>query len=156
MPATVDAVLPAGGRISGDFAAEAGAKVKALIRFGEVTLLDRAITTLRECGSIGRIVVIGPEACREAASLADGFVQEADSGPENIRRGLAWLGSSHRVLVLTTDLPFVSAQAINAFLNACPESADISVPALTRQQYESRFPDSPAVYLRLRDGEWTA
>ena len=160
----VDAILPAGGRITGAFAREAGAEIKALISLGGRTILERTIDALHATGRVERIVVIGPDttATRSAASAADTMLLEAGpSSPANILRGLEWLrqvrGGSlpDRVLVVTTDLPFLTAQAITAFLDACPAELDMCVALLRRQEYEARFPDLKIRYVRLRDGEWT-
>ena len=62
----MDAILPAGGRIEGEFARVAGTEIKALIRFQNESLLQRAIETLKSTEGIHRIVVIGPEECRVA------------------------------------------------------------------------------------------
>jgi len=159
----VDAILPAAGRISGDFAAEAGAGVKALIELGGRTVLERTIAALRATGRIGRIVVIGPEevTAHPAARAADAALPEGgESGPSNIRRGLEWVrdasgGHADRVLIVTTDLPFITPEAITRFLDACPLDLDICIPLLRREEFEARFPDFPLEYVRLRDGEWT-
>ena len=159
----LDAILPAGGRISGEFASEAGAEVKALISLGGQTVLERTIATLRATPGVERIVVIGPREVAEhpASSAADATLPEGDSGPENIFRGLGWLRAHlhgrlpQRVLILTTDLPFLTAQAISGFLAACPEQADLCVPVITRGQFEQRFPGSTNFYVRLHDGVWT-
>jgi GTP:adenosylcobinamide-phosphate guanylyltransferase len=159
----VDAILPAGGRIAGAFAAEAGAEVKALISFGGQTMLERTLLALRDAGCVGRMVVVGPDevAAHPAARAADAVLTEGNSGPENIFRGLDWLyqsnGGRHaeRVLIVTTDLPFLTPQMITDFLNACPREADICIPIIRREDCEARFPHAPGTYVGLRDGAWT-
>src|SRR5439155_17905392 len=73
--------------------------------------------------------------------------------------GLRWLdgsgGMAGRVLVLTTDLPFITAEAIRGFLESAPESADIALPVHERQEFESKFPGTQSTYVRLGDGDWT-
>ena len=48
----IDVILPAGGRISGEFAAETGVGVKALIEIGGRTVLQRTIDALRATGQV--------------------------------------------------------------------------------------------------------
>jgi len=160
---TVDVILPAGGRISGSFAAAAGTGVKALIPVGGRTVLERTLAALRGTGRVGRIVVIGPAevAAHPAARAADAVLPEGGStGPANIVRGIEWLrdasGGRHaeRVLVVTTDLPFLTPEAINSFLDACPSDLDACVPVVRRDEFEARFPGSSGTYVRLRDGQW--
>lgn len=156
MSEQVDAILPAGGRIDGAFADETGTEIKALIRFDGRTLLERAIRAIRESGRVSRIVVVGPEELRRSSVEADALIPDSGSGPENHRRGLEWLRpSTERVLILTTDLPFVRPESITAFIDSCPPDIDICLPVLRREAFESEYPGSPATWVRLRDGEWT-
>jgi len=93
----VDAMLPAAGRISGEFAAEAGAEVKALIEIGGRTVLQRTLETLRATDRIGKIVVIGPEevTSHPAAQGADALLSEGGptaAGQHLPRAGVAARG----------------------------------------------------------------
>lgn len=158
----LDAILPAGGRISGPFAHDARVEVKALIQLGRWTVLERTLATLKATGRIGRAVVIGPEevASHAAASSADAALLEGDSGAANIFRGLEWLYVANgrrypdRVLIVTTDLPFLTPEAIVGFVDCCPPGLGICVPIFDRGEFEARFPHASAQYVRLRDGEW--
>jgi len=160
IPSEIDAVLPAGGRLSGAFAQTAGVEVKALIRFEDRTMLHRTLDTLRATGRIGRIAVIGPEETRAEARAhgADGLLPEGATGPDNIFRGLQWLqGQEHptrRVLIVTTDMPFLTPEAITTYLDACPAHADICVPISERREFEARFPGCIRTDTPLRDGKF--
>ncbi len=158
---TYDAILPAGGTIDPDFAKEVGTDVKALIKFGDETILERTLRVLKESGQVGRTVVIGGETLRnsEAAKKADVLLPEGKSGPDNILRGLTALLESpnppDKVLVVTTDLPFLTPQIVNDFIAACPTDKDICVPLVSKSQYQARFPNSTATFVPLKDDVWT-
>ena len=156
----IDAVLPAGGRIYGSFATDAGTDIKALIELGGHTILARAIEALRSTPAIRHIVVAGPDEVAEAAAEADGTVPDGGSGPENIFRALERLGElgggrlPDRALIMTTDLPFVTPDHLTGFIDTCPDDAGLCVPAIERREFERRFPDFTQTYVRLHDGEW--
>lgn len=163
---TFDVLLPAGGRINDAWAKNAGAEIKTLLKFGGETMLQRTIRILRETANIGRIVVIGPAELREAAQNADVLLPEGESGPDNIFRGLAWLQENPtdrvldiendaRVLVMTTDLPFVTSSSIAHFLEACSRDAEICIPIVEKAPFEARFPDSPNFWVPLGGQNWT-
>ncbi len=157
----LDAILPAAGRLAGGFAAEAGATIKALIRFDGETLLERTIRAARESGVVRRIAVIGPEEVWEQAQAAgaDAVLPELADGPDNVLSGLSWLrersADARRALVLTTDLPFITGRAIADYVAACPPDGQIAVSAVPAESFESRFPGAPAIYVNLGDGRWT-
>ena len=158
-----DVLLPAGGRISGDYAREAGTEIKALIEFDGATVLERTIAALRATNRVTRIAVIGPREIENHAATraADLFVEEGKSGPDNVFRGLEKLGydcENHaRVLAVTTDLPFLSATALLAFFTAADafQDADICIPIVEKRAFEKAFPGSAGEYVRMRDGHWT-
>lgn len=146
--------------MSPDLAAEAGTDVKALIRFGDETILARTLRVLRESGLAGRLVVIGgPEAQEEARRNGAHALAEANTGPENILNGLRWLRAQpdppKRVMVVTTDLPFLDAGLIRRFVDLCPSDRAITVPLTSRAEWEARFPGSTAMFVTLGDGQWT-
>ena len=156
-----DAVLPAGGRIDGEFARIAGAEIKALIPVQGETVLRRTIRVLRETGRVGKIAVVGPEeALAEARDAgADAALPEGGSGPENFFRGLDWLernGTANRIMIAATDLPFLTADALICFLDACDaKRPEIAVPVVSQAAMEARFPGLPGEYVPLREGNMT-
>ena len=158
---TYDAILPAGGELDAEFAAKVGTKNKALIRFGDETILERTIRALRESGRIRRIAVIGPP---EVHAVVEGKVEVllpvGATGPDNIMRGLEALAKQpdppHKVAVCTTDLPFLDGPLIARFIDSCPTSVAITLPVIRKEQYQTRFPNSLSTFIPLKDGVWTA
>ena len=157
---TYDVILPAGGRVDVDLAARAGGDVKATFHFGDETILGRTVRVLGESGLSRRIVAIGGEAV-QAEAQRDGIhsIPEATTGPENILNGLKWLRAQpdppKRVMVVTTDLPFLTAEILARFVALCPEDRAIAVPLISRAEWEARFPGSSAMFITLGDGAWT-
>jgi len=58
-------------------------------------------------------------------------------------------------MIVTTDLPFLTPQAITDFLDICQPDLEICVPLIRREEFEERFPGLKIEYVRLRDGQWT-
>ena len=157
---TYDAILPAGGRIDPAFASKVGTDVKALIRFGDKSILQRTLEALAGTERVGRTIVIGGKEVHEhAAGLASEVLPEGASGPDNILKGLKHLLASEdppkKVLVVTTDLPFLTPEIVNRFLDACPPERDICVPLVSKKEWFERFPNSTATFATLGDGVWT-
>jgi CTP:molybdopterin cytidylyltransferase MocA len=160
---SIDVVLPAGGRIAGEFAEETGVSVKALVRIDGCTVLERTIAALRATGLVNRTIVIGPQeiADHPVAKCADAVLPEGgDSGPANILAGLKWLRESDgshadRVLIMTTDLPFLTSRAICDFIDRSPANAELTAPLVSEYAFEQRFPGSENEYVKLADGRWT-
>ncbi len=161
--ATIAAVVTAGGRISGDFAARAGVGVKALCPLGGGLLIDRILGALRAVPAVGPIAVVGPvEELSKITLPPDTFlVAEGATGPENVGRGIRAVHEyapnvrADRLLLCTSDLPFVDGDAVRALLNSAPADADIVYPVVTREAYLAAFPGSPNTFARLAGREYT-
>jgi GTP:adenosylcobinamide-phosphate guanylyltransferase len=155
-----DAILPAGGTIEAAFAAQVGTSNKALIQFEDSTILERVIDALRQSGRVRRIAVIGPPEVHEKAQNADLRLPEGKTGPDNILSGLEALAQMpeppSKVLVVTTDLPFLTPEIVNRFIDQCPSDVDITVPLISKQEFQARFPGCGCTFIRLKDDTWTA
>jgi len=156
----IDVILPAGGRIAG-LTAKTGTDVKALFPLAGKSLLRRTLQTLRATSCFGKIVVVGPpEVAKDCGAEVAAFLPETDSGANNVLRGLSWLranqpeSSSRRLLLMGTDLPFVTPAALRHFLDACPPEAELCLPVIERREFEARFPHQQTKYVPLRDGQW--
>ena len=154
----VDAVLPAGGRLKAPFTQAPGVVIKALLPMEGQTLLGRTVQALRGTEGVGRIVTVGPEAAQAEAlnAGADGALGEGETGPDNIFCGLEWLQAqenpAERVLIVTTDAPFLTPEAVTQFLAACPEMADLCIPIVERGPFEARYPGLIRTDTPLQDG----
>jgi GTP:adenosylcobinamide-phosphate guanylyltransferase len=158
----LDVVLPAGGRISGEFARAAGVEIKALILVDGQPILRHTIQAMRDSGRVRRIAVTGPREALDVArdAGADGLVEEGTSGPENVFRGLDWLreqtqGIASRLLIAATDLPFLTPDSIRTFVDLCPPEAEAALAIVTRQAFMDRFPGSENIWVPLREGDIT-
>lgn len=161
MDALLDAFLPAGGRIQGDFAAQVGTTAKALIDIGGRTILGRTLDALCESGRIRRTVVVGPEEVlvHPDARRATHRLAEGATGPENIFRALDALMREpeppRRAVIVTTDLPFLSAPVVQALLDKVPPDLDIAAPLIRKAEFEARFPSGPSMFVHLKEGPVT-
>lgn len=156
-----DAILPAGGTIPDDFAAKVGTNKKPLIKINGRTVLEATIASLRESGLVNRIVVIGSQEVLDhpSSQLADLRLLEAATGPDNIYKGLDALLTGEappdRILIVTTDLPFLTPGLIKTFVENCPPSRDFCVPLVAQGDFSKRFPGTPATFVTLKDDTYT-
>ena len=156
-PELCDVVIPAGGRIAGEFAQQAGTEIKALIQFDEETILRRTLRALRDSGCVRRIAVVGPEEvlAEARASGADLTLPEGTTGPDNIYRGLDGLsGVSPHLLIVTGDMPFLTAESVRDFLTLCPHEIEVCIPLVERHTFETKFPGLIRTDTPLRDGHF--
>lgn len=143
------AVITAGAYIDGEFAGAAGTRVKALAPVRGVTMLARIIESLRGIG-VDRIAVVGGEEVRSACGpKVERFVDETPSGGENLLRALrAWPPDGEVLLYATSDLPYVTPDAIQSFATRVPVGT-LAVAVSEFGDFDRRFPSAPPVGITL-------
>lgn len=143
------AVITAGGRIGGEYARESGTDVKALVSFGGTTMLDRIIDALRDAGATRIAVVGGAEVAAACSSRVELIVGEARSGAENLVRALrTWPEDGEPLLYATSDMPYVTAEAVRDFITRAPRD-HVALPLAEFDAYERRFPGAPPCGITL-------
>ena len=156
-----DVILPAGGTLKPEFAKRVGVGNKSLIDFQGNTILGRTFDALESLDHIGRVLLVADEEVRSHpdGGRADTFLQAGPSSPGNILAALKHLSEGpnppDEALIVTTDLPFISGQALHDFQERC-SGADLHVPINTRDEFSAKFAGIENTYIKLRDGEWTA
>lgn len=152
----IPALVAAGGRIGGEYAQAAGTTIKALVEVSGRPMIGYALQALGECPAIGQICVVGPKELRPL--LDKGRSWEADTGTAvgNVFAGIRRLGEPSRLLLLGSDLPMVTAPALEDFVARAPKDCDIALPIVSKEDYLARFPDGRDEFARLADGRFTA
>jgi GTP:adenosylcobinamide-phosphate guanylyltransferase len=126
---------------------------KAFFSMGGRPLVVRVTEALRGCPSIDRIVVIGPPG--PLASLLNSSIEiipERDSMMDNISAAAALLQAVPQVLGVAADLPLLTAEAVEGFLQRCTGGADFYYSIVPQACIETRFPGVHKTYVKVTDG----
>lgn len=149
------AVVLAGGPPDEVAQTQEGAANKAFVRVGGVTLLERTLAPLRATPEIDRIVVVAPPAVHSHAALALADERRADGIKirESLRNGLAGLPPDEIAIVVASDLPILTASAVEDFIARAREcDADIGYGCIEKSVHMARFPQVPHTWAPLREG----
>lgn len=151
----MDAVVLAGGPQDAVALLEPGAPNKAFVKIGALTLAGRVIAALRASASVGRIVVVAPPSMNGHPDLAlvDEWRPDGVRITESLRNGLAGFAGDHNVLIVASDLPVLTAQAIDEFVSGVNAlRADLVYGCVEKKVHLQRFSDVPHTWARMRDG----
>lgn len=154
MTPVLNAAVTAAGRLGPQAAQRYGTDIKALVRIGGRTLLATLVEALRGVPEIGRITVVGPVAARDFGATVDAWLDERESGEENVLAALRSSGAG-RLVVCASDLPFVTSRGIADLLARTPATVDCAYPIFTREEFSAAFPGGRSSFAHLADGEWT-
>ncbi len=135
------AAITAGGRVEGELAKAMGTTIKALAPIGATTPLELAISGARAAGATRVVVIGGAEVRARVGAMVDEVIDESPSGRENIARAIG-ASEDSALLLLASDMPFLSDDAVRAFTERARES-DVALPIAEAYDYERTYPGAP-------------
>lgn len=154
----VDAVVLAGSTNNGPLKECSQARHEALIPIGNKTMVEHVVDALLKASNVKRVLIVGPVA--ELSGLAfDKRTSVAESRGgimENIEAGLNRLPGEKRILLVTSDIPLLTPEAVDNFLGLCGDmSGDLYYPVIGKADVESKFPATSRTYVKLKEGVFT-
>ncbi|MHB0912785.1 MAG: NTP transferase domain-containing protein [Armatimonadota bacterium] len=142
LPAAVLAGAPATPEIAQKY----GITAWAAVPIAGKPMLQHVVDALDDAGSVGEVHVVGnfPGAIPPRGSLV-----------ENLVAGVEACGTDGLVLVATSDIPFLTPEAVDDFLARCEEDADFYYAIVPKEACLARFPKMRRTYVRLAEGTFT-
>ncbi|MFW6036098.1 MAG: NTP transferase domain-containing protein [Halothermotrichaceae bacterium] len=155
----VDVVILAGAINTGDLKEYTDVEQEALIKIAGIPMLEYVLRAVNNASNIAGIVVVGDEKELKPAinSKVDTFIASAESMTENVIRGLNSLRGSDLVLLMTSDIPLITAEIIDKYISTCLQNknADLYYPIIPKENNEMMFPDTKRTYFNLKEGIYT-
>jgi molybdopterin-guanine dinucleotide biosynthesis protein A len=141
---TLHVIITAGGEMPRELQHASDSLVKALLRIGERTLLEQAVSAAAESKLAGNIVVVGNDDVLRANPAAASYAEAGKTAVENLHRGFLHHGGSmeDEFFVLSPDLPFITSASIDEFLTHARAASDFAFPLVTAEDFQALFPGS--------------
>ena len=131
---------------------------EALIPIGSRMMVEYVCDALLASAYVEEVVVVGPEE-QLSTIFSRGRIRVAPAGKtvlENVQIGIKALSANRRVLVVTSDIPLITAEAIDDFIKqGQDQTVDFYYPIVARSVVESRFPGVKRTYISLKEGIFT-
>ena len=148
MPAVVLAGAPAEPELKDKYSVA----YRAELPIAGKMMAQHVIDALKASSCVGNIHVVGDIKC----DGADGFIPPAGTLIENLIAGMKACGSDGCGLIVTSDIPLVTPEAIDDFIERCGDlSADFYYSIIPKEACEKRFPGVRRTYVRLAEGTFT-
>ena len=150
----VAALVMAGGKNSPEMQVAAGGiENRALVPLGDRRMIDYVLDAVRGGMEGGRILVAGDVPLLTHCVPVPG----GDSLVDTLMNGVAALVPGEtRLLVVTADIPFLTAESVADFLRqAGEEDADFQYPIIPADLCTARFPAMRRTVLRIAEGTFT-
>lgn len=158
-----DAIILAGGESTCELRKIAPYDNEALIIIGNCPMIYYVYNALRASSRVNRIVISGPvDALHNIFAREENiyFVPSGANAIESFNNAVQLLHQigniTEKLLVLPTDVPFITPDAVNDFINRCETSeADFYYPVTSREVNEQKFPGVTRTYVTLKEGTFT-
>ncbi|WP_031516453.1 nucleotidyltransferase family protein [Desulfofalx alkaliphila] len=153
----IDALVLAGSPNDGPLKSCSGAKYEALIPIGKRAMVEYVVDALTQTPSIDRVLVVGPDELQPLLNPTGIEVISAkNTVMENVLAGFELLADSKKVLVVSSDIPLLTSESIDKFIDLCKKSqADLYFPVVTKETVEKKFPQMERTYVKLKEGTFT-
>jgi GTP:adenosylcobinamide-phosphate guanylyltransferase len=148
----VDAVILAGAPAGPEMSPEDETLSRAMVMIGTKTMLQWIVDALKSSKSIGRIIAVGDV----SADGLDEVVEPCHSFLGNLMLGVDACGHNEPVLVLSSDIPMLTGEAIDDFVTrALATGGEMCYPIITKESCVEKYPDMKRTYLKTREGTFT-
>ena len=157
-----DAIILAGGESSVELKKYAPYDNEALIVIGQYPMIYYVHKALCDSPSVRNIVISGPVDVLTPIFKSNErlfFVNGGNSVIDSLTAGIQLLRQkeiSDQLLILPTDIPFITTAAIEDFLRQAENNpAQFHYPVISKEVSEATYPGVKRTYVRLRDGVFT-
>jgi molybdopterin-guanine dinucleotide biosynthesis protein A len=153
-----DAIILAGGVNTVVLRNMTQQQYEAMIDIAGEPMVAFVARALAASQKIGRILVVGPRQELEKISFP-GCVRVLEGGRtvlDTIQVGMQQLGHNHKTLVATADIPLLTVQAVDHFIQQCGEKeADLYYPIVAKEVHNRQYPNNKRTYVQLKEGLFT-
>jgi len=155
----VPALVLAGGKTPPEFAAAAGVPEtsgsRALADINGLPMVRYVLRALQAASTVGEVILVSPPGASDQPE-ADRRVEADRDFAGNISAGLEQCKDAEFVLIVTADLPFLTPEAVDAFVSeGLSRGADCCYAGIPKEACDERFPGMRRTYLHARNGSFT-
>ena len=150
-----NALVLAGTKEKGPLEIAENVDNKALIMLNNRPMIDYIVDVLNNSENIDRILVVGPKNALYPyiGKKVDEILNPGNSILRNMEIGLNFFNSADNLLLLTSDIPLITPEAIDEFLEICTKrKACIGYPIITKENIVKKYPETERTYVKMKEG----
>ncbi len=150
-----NALILAGTKKKGSLEIAENVDNKALIMIDDKPMITYIVDALNNSENIDKIIVVGPknELHPYIGKKVEEILNPGNSILENMERGLNFFNSDDNLLILTSDIPLITPEAIDEFLNICTKrKLCIGYPIITKENIIKKYPETERTYVKMKEG----
>ncbi|MFP4660620.1 MAG: NTP transferase domain-containing protein [Halanaerobiales bacterium] len=155
----LDVIILAGAPNKGPLKEITTTDHEALIKIADIPMVEYVIKAVNQAQNTGNIIVVGPgdELKKSIQEKVDLFIESGESLKENIFKGINKTDKKDYILLMTSDIPLITADVIDDYITTCLEDgeADLYYPIIPKEYNIMKFPKVKRTYFHLAEGVFT-
>lgn len=153
----VAAIVLAGSLNDKSLREVSGEAYEALVPVGGKPMIEYVLTALENSPSVSRIILVGPRELEKLPlSKPMTRVDNSITMMENLRLGLEQVEGEDYVLLTSSDIPLLTAEAVEDFLaRSRMQEGDLFYSVVEKGVNEEYYPGMRRTYVKLKDGTFT-
>lgn len=154
----MDAIILAGALNSGPLRKVSPAEYEAEIEIAGRPMLEYVVAAVSQVPRIQRIIVVAPDGALSPESKAkiSALVPPGKKMIDSLNNGIKAFNTTEPVLIITSDIPLITPEALNDFLDQCARrQEDVFYPVVSKEVNEQKYPGVQRTYVKLREGTFT-
>jgi len=131
---------------------------KAFYKIKNKHMIEYVVETLRKSSLIGRIAVVGPKdkLLPVIGGIVDNIIEGTDSIVSNILLALDYFSGEKEILIVTSDIPMITREAIEDFIARCRQKdVELCYSIVDKKVNDEKYPGVRRTYARLWEGQFT-
>ncbi|MEN3189958.1 MAG: nucleotidyltransferase family protein [Atribacterota bacterium] len=151
----LNALILAGTKGRGPLEIATNVENKTLIMINGRPIIDYIVDALKRSKNIDKIVVVGPknELYYYIGEKVEKIIEPGNSILYNLEVGIKYFNSNKDLLILTSDIPLISPQAIDEFIEKCLErKAHLGYPIIKKENIIKKYPEAQRTYVKIKEG----
>lgn len=130
---------------------------KALIKIHDKEMVLYVVDALKKLDFIEKVALVGEQ--DELLPLkdhVDTIIDGSDSMTQNILKGANCFSDEEFVLILTSDIPMITSEAIRDFVEKAQKlDGEFFYPIVEKECNEKKYPGVKRTYVKIKDGTFT-
>lgn len=150
----MEAIVLGGALNSGPIRAIDDTPYEAGIKINDRPMIEFVLDVLEAMDEIQKIAVVIPEGLiKEGKWSKVRLVPPGANMIDSLLQAVTYLQSNEHVLVLASDIPLITQEALRDFLLSCSQrKADIYYSFVPKVTVEQKYPKVKRTYVHLKDG----
>lgn len=154
-----DAVLMAGGTVKNLPPEEPAVNGKGHIMIGDLPMSAHTLKALKASGKVGRIVLVTPQKKEDLGPEWEGADFIAPAGKSLMESAISGISalpedSRHPILLTAGDLPFLTTEAVDDFLDQCAASPAHALwyAFVSKKVSQEKYPEVRHTWVKMAEG----